>query len=151
MSSIENIQQAILNLSKSDYIQLRRWLSELDWEEWDQQIEADSADGKLDFLIAEEARRPNSEAPGNSLVHRTTPGFWSHFDSLPEHIQRTARRSFERLKENPRYASLRFKKVGKFWSVRVGLSHRAIAVEDGDDFIWVWIGIHAEYDRITGT
>ena len=53
MSSIENIQQAILNLSKSDYIQLRRWLSELDWEEWDQQIEADSADGKLDFLIAE--------------------------------------------------------------------------------------------------
>ena len=53
MSSIENIQQAILNLSKAEYIQLRRWLSELDWEEWDQQIEADSADGKLDFLIAE--------------------------------------------------------------------------------------------------
>ena len=53
MSGIENIQQAILNLPKSDYIQLRRWLSELDWEEWDQEIEADSADGKLDFLIAE--------------------------------------------------------------------------------------------------
>ena len=53
MSSIEDIQQAILNLSQSDYIQLRRWLSELDWEEWDQEIEADSADGKLDFLIAE--------------------------------------------------------------------------------------------------
>ena len=31
-----------------------------------------------------------------------------------------------------------------------GLSDRAIAVEDGDDFIWVWIGTHAEYDRITG-
>ena len=55
LPNIENIQQAILNLSKSDYIQLRRWLSELDWEEWDQQIEADSADGKLDFLIAEAA------------------------------------------------------------------------------------------------
>ena len=40
MSSIENIQQAILNLSKAEYIQLRRWLSELDWEEWDQQIES---------------------------------------------------------------------------------------------------------------
>ena len=53
MSSIENIQQAILNLSKSDYIRLRLWLSELDWEEWDQEIEADSADGKLDFLVAE--------------------------------------------------------------------------------------------------
>ena len=55
MSSIENIQQAIISLSKTDYIQLRRWLSELDWEEWDQQIEADSADGKLDFLITEAA------------------------------------------------------------------------------------------------
>ncbi len=53
MSSIENIQQAILNLSQSDYIQLRLWLSELDWEEWDREIEADSADGKLEFLVAE--------------------------------------------------------------------------------------------------
>ena len=55
LPKIEDIQQAILNLSKAEYIQLRRWLSELDWEEWDQQIEADSADGKLDFLIAEAA------------------------------------------------------------------------------------------------
>ena len=82
-------------------------------------------------------------------MHLTTLGFWFHFNSLPEHVQRTARRSFERLKENPGYPSLRFKKVGKFWSVRVGLSYRALAVEDGDDLIWVWIGSHAEYDRIT--
>ena len=53
MSNIEDIQQAILKLSRTDYTQLKRWLSELDWEEWDRQIEADSADGKLDFLVAE--------------------------------------------------------------------------------------------------
>ena len=53
MSSIENIQQAILSLSKDDYDQLRRWFSELDWEEWDRLIEADSENGKLDSLIAE--------------------------------------------------------------------------------------------------
>ena len=53
MSSIEDIQQAILSLSRTDYTQLKRWLSELDWEEWDRQIEADSADGKLDSLVAE--------------------------------------------------------------------------------------------------
>lgn len=81
-------------------------------------------------------------------MHRTTPAFWSHFEQLPEPVQRVARRSFERLKEDPRHASLRFKKVGKFWSVRVGLSYRALAVEDGNDFIWVWIGSHANYDRI---
>ena len=35
-----------------DHLQSRR-LSELDWENWDRQIEADSESGKLDFLIAE--------------------------------------------------------------------------------------------------
>lgn len=59
MSTISEIQQAITSLSKSDYAQLRRWLNEYDWEEWDQQIKADSDDGKLDFLVdqATEAKR----------------------------------------------------------------------------------------------
>lgn len=53
MSTIAEIQQAIISLSKSDYAQLRRWLSEYDWEEWDRQIGVDSDDGKLDFLEAQ--------------------------------------------------------------------------------------------------
>ena len=59
MSSMAEIQQAIISLSKSDYARLMRWLNEYDWEEWDQQIEADSDDGKLNFLILEasEAKR----------------------------------------------------------------------------------------------
>jgi len=32
--------------------------------------------------------------------------------------------------------------------VRVGINHRALAVEDGADFIWVWIGPHDEYRRL---
>ncbi|MCE2449018.1 MAG: hypothetical protein J4F35_11715 [Candidatus Latescibacteria bacterium] len=58
-SIIAEIQQAIISLSKSDYAQLRRWLNEYDWEGWDRQIEADSDDGKLDFLKAQatEAKR----------------------------------------------------------------------------------------------
>jgi hypothetical protein len=59
-----------------------------------------------------------------------------------------ARRNFNLLKENPRHPSLHFKKVGKLWSVRVGSHHRALALEDGDDFIWVWIGLHDEYERL---
>ena len=59
MSTITEIQQAIISLSKSDYAQLRRWLNEYDWEEWDRQIKADSDDGKLDCLVdqATEAKR----------------------------------------------------------------------------------------------
>ena len=50
MSTINEIQRAILALPEADYVQLRRWFSELDWKKWDEQIEADSQAGKLDSL-----------------------------------------------------------------------------------------------------
>ncbi|MXZ77502.1 MAG: hypothetical protein F4Z06_04415 [Acidimicrobiia bacterium] len=81
-------------------------------------------------------------------MHRTTPRFWTYFGQLPESAQRAARRNFRLLTENPRHPSLRFKKVGKFWSVRVGVDYRALAVDDAGDFIWVWIGTHSDYDRL---
>lgn len=80
-------------------------------------------------------------------MHRATPEFWHFLERLPEPTQRVARRNFDLLKTNPRHPSLQFKRVGAFWSVRVSRSYRALAVEDGDDFIWVWIGTHGEYDR----
>ena len=41
--------------------------------------------------------------------------------------------------------------VGDYWLVRVGRSCRALALEDGEDSVWVWIGPHNEYDRIIGS
>ncbi len=63
MTTFAELQKAILDLPKSEYQQLRRWLQELEWEEWDREIEADSRDGKLDFLIAEAV-----EAKENGLL-----------------------------------------------------------------------------------
>ena len=83
-------------------------------------------------------------------MHRTTPRFRRAFGRLPEPVQRVARRNFRLLAENPGHPSLRFKKVGPFWSARVGRDYRALAVEDGADFVWVWIGGHDEYDRRIG-
>jgi hypothetical protein len=83
-------------------------------------------------------------------MHRTTPKFWDRFDQLPGPVQNLARKNFELLKQDPKHPSIHFKKVGPFWSARIGLSHRALAVEDGDDFIWVWIGDHDEYERLIG-
>ena len=59
MTTIPEIQQAILTLDENDYRDLMQWINELDWERWDSQIEADSNSGKLDFLKAEalEAKR----------------------------------------------------------------------------------------------
>ena len=53
MSTVTEIQQAILALPESDYVRLRQWFSESDWKKWDKQIEADSQDGKLDFLVSQ--------------------------------------------------------------------------------------------------
>ena len=53
MSNITEIQEAILALPEADYLQFRRWFNELDWAKWNRQIEADSENGKLDFLLAE--------------------------------------------------------------------------------------------------
>jgi hypothetical protein len=81
-------------------------------------------------------------------MHRTTARFWACFHALPEQVQQLARKNYNLLKENPRHPSLRFKKVGKLWSARVGGNHRALAIEDDDGYVWVWIGTHEEYDRL---
>jgi hypothetical protein len=70
------------------------------------------------------------------------------FSGAPKPVQRLARQNFELLKENPAHPSLHFKKIGKLWSARVGINYPAVAVEDGADFIWVWIGPHDEYQRL---
>ncbi len=81
-------------------------------------------------------------------MHRTTDRFWKCFDKLPIPVQKIAKQNFQLLKTNPWHPSLHFKKIGDFWSVRVSLTHRALAVEDGDDYIWVWIGTHDEYEQM---
>ena len=53
MTKVQEIQAAIESLPWEEYVRLRQWFSERDWEQWDKQIEADSETGKLDFLIKE--------------------------------------------------------------------------------------------------
>lgn len=81
-------------------------------------------------------------------MHRTTNRFWKCFENLPIAVQKVSKKNFKLLKTNPSHPSLYFKKVGKFWSVRTGINHRALAIEDGEDFIWVWIGTHNEYEQM---
>jgi hypothetical protein len=54
------------------------------------------------------------------------------------------------LSTNPKHPSLHLKKVGRFWSARVGLHHRAVAVEGPQGLVWFWIGAYGEYDKIVG-
>ncbi|MBX3332244.1 MAG: hypothetical protein KF722_17730 [Nitrospira sp.] len=53
MSKADELKTEIERLPPEEFAELVRWLSEKDWERWDKQIEADSAAGKLDFLVRE--------------------------------------------------------------------------------------------------
>ncbi|MGZ8898875.1 MAG: hypothetical protein ACXW3Z_02165 [Limisphaerales bacterium] len=53
MSSVQDIEKAISQLSPEDLRLFRTWFHEFDAEAWDQQLEADVAAGRLDKLAAE--------------------------------------------------------------------------------------------------
>ena len=84
------------------------------------------------------------------MIHHAALSFWRAYDALPASIRAQADRQFTLLKADPTHPSLRFKPVGRFWSARVGLRYRALAVRTGEDYVWFWIGSHAEYDRTLG-
>jgi uncharacterized membrane protein len=53
VSKVEELKLAIEALPEDEYAELRQWLSEKDWQNWDKQIEADSIAGNLNFLVKE--------------------------------------------------------------------------------------------------
>jgi hypothetical protein len=50
MSTVEEITDAIRNLSQEQFFELRAWLAEFDARLWDEQLERDIAAGHLDRL-----------------------------------------------------------------------------------------------------
>ena len=56
MSTIQEIESAIRQLSQADLAKLRDWIAQYDDAAWDEQIAKDAAAGRLDAL-ADEALR----------------------------------------------------------------------------------------------
>ena len=83
------------------------------------------------------------------MKHWASSEFWDLYEKLPINVRTLADKNYALLKEDPKHPSLHFKSVGKFWSVRVGIRYRALAVEIDDGFLWFWIGSHSQYDRLT--
>lgn len=82
------------------------------------------------------------------MNHFASSRFWACYEQLPADVQAQADKQFTLLKANPRHPSLHFKKIGNFWSARVNASTRALAIADGNDMVWFWIGAHPEYERL---
>lgn len=82
------------------------------------------------------------------MIHFASPSFWLAYESLLVSVQRLADRNYEIIKKDPKHPSLHFKKIGRYWSVRVGIHYRALAVEVEDGVLWFWVGSHSEYDKL---
>ena len=80
------------------------------------------------------------------MRHFASDSFWAAYEKLPVQTRKLADKNFILLKANPQHPSLHFKKVGRLWSVRVGIGHRALATEVEGNMRWHWIGSHADYN-----
>jgi hypothetical protein len=80
--------------------------------------------------------------------HLASERFWTAYAALPAEVRKQADEAYARLKVDPAHPSLRLKKVGDYWSVRVNLRYRALAVSIPDGLLWFWIGDHAHYDAL---
>jgi hypothetical protein len=81
------------------------------------------------------------------LNHFASPEFWQRYCRLPPDVRELADKKFALLKADPRHGSIRLKKIGQYWSARIGLYYRVLARERPDGLVWFWIGPHGEYDR----
>ena len=56
MTGVTELQKAILDLSETEYTELRRWLRDQDWERWEHEFDEDVRAGRLDALAADALR-----------------------------------------------------------------------------------------------
>jgi len=84
------------------------------------------------------------------LKHHASTKFWNLYNGLPPEVRAVADKNYELLRINPQHPSLHFKRIGELWSVRAGMHYRALGMDVDDGIMWIWIGTHAEYDKIIG-
>ena len=81
----------------------------------------------------------------------TTSRFRKSFAGLPPNVKETARKAYKQWKENPKHPGLKYKQIHKtelIYSVRIGISWRALGVKKSNTMIWFWIGSHEEYNKL---
>jgi hypothetical protein len=80
-----------------------------------------------------------------------TGRFWKLFHALPLEIQKLAVKNYDLWLHDSEHPSLHFRRLKggqDRFSIRVGDHHRALGRMVDGTIIWVWIGTHAEYDRL---
>jgi hypothetical protein len=82
---------------------------------------------------------------------QATPRFWHLFKELPADVQRLAAKNYRLWRADPNHPSLRYRRlVGRenLVTVRIGDHYRALGFLEPGLVVWIWIGPHAEYNRL---
>ena len=64
MTGLVEIKEAIQNLPPAEFAEIARWLRDMQEDQWDRQIEADAAAGRLDFFKEQVAQARAAGAVG---------------------------------------------------------------------------------------
>ncbi|MDJ0737095.1 MAG: hypothetical protein QNJ47_24005 [Nostocaceae cyanobacterium] len=79
----------------------------------------------------------------------TIPDFWQAYAALSPEIKQQTRKAYQIWKENQSHPFLHFKKVGKnLWFAQITAVFQALALKKGDDYYWLWIGFHDDYNSL---
>lgn len=79
----------------------------------------------------------------------TTSDFWRFYAALSPQVKEQAKKAYQLWINDQSHPSLHFKKVGDaLWSVRISGSCRALALKKGEDYYWIWIGSHDDYEAL---
>ncbi len=81
----------------------------------------------------------------------TTERFKKAFGNFNKDVQEKARKGYNLWKQDNFHPSLHFKQVHNrqpIYSVRVGLSYRALGIKQEETIIWFWIGSHEDYNNL---
>jgi hypothetical protein len=147
MTTLEDIEKVVTELPADQLARFRAWFEEFE--------AAHSTRGSS----GTPRRAGSASSPSRCLrisvpVARAScetfagPSFWGSLCAASGKHPSAGRQELRLLKANPRHRSLQLKKVGRFWSVRVGSRYRALAVEADAGLPGFWIGSHADYDAM---
>ena len=85
------------------------------------------------------------------MISRGTEIFWKLYRGLPVETRIAAGVAHKKFRENPAHPGLqleRLRKDPRLWSVRVTQDYRAVARRyENDEWVWIWIGSHKDFDR----
>jgi len=145
MSHLEKIEGEIRELSGDELVKLRAWFatSTRRFGIGNLRLTQETA-SSMKSPIGRCATLPTAK-PRSFEILRSS----ELLGSLPAPVQVLADRAYGIiLKSDPRHPSLHFKKAGRYWPARVGLTHRALGVEGPEGALWFWIGSHSQYDKL---